>query len=154
MISACSGIESWTLRGLMDFSERFRQPTDATTLLTPNQMSEHARRRDLIGCDTSESLSRPRVCPEGTDSQITTFGHSSTQLFQKVRVTGHHLISKVRTQQMFGLRRGESLICLPTAARVWVLFKFRYSRNQRAARCCGLKLLSAIPPTEERPQPP
>jgi hypothetical protein len=32
----------------MDFGWRFRRPTDATTFVTPNQMSEHARRRDLI----------------------------------------------------------------------------------------------------------
>jgi hypothetical protein len=37
----------------MDFGWRFRQRTDATTFLTPNRMSEHARRRDLISCDTA-----------------------------------------------------------------------------------------------------
>ena len=35
LISACPGIESWTLRGLMDFGWRCRQPTDATTVRNP-----------------------------------------------------------------------------------------------------------------------
>jgi hypothetical protein len=92
----------------MDFGWRFRRPTDATTFVTPNQMSEHARRRDLIKLRHFLSPRRGLGCAW----RAPTHNHnirvnSSTQVFQKMRLTGHHLISNVRNSEaaMFGLRQ-------------------------------------------------
>jgi hypothetical protein len=75
----------------MDFGWRFRQPTDATTFVTPNQMSEHARRRDLTRLRHCLSPCRGIGCAHGgTDSQslASLAGQSSKRSLQRGSLEG------------------------------------------------------------------